>query len=345
MPINTVLGPIEASMLGPTSMHEHILSDLGIWAKPPALPFPEGVAIGPYLQGALRWDALGLPENLVLHDPDVAVDELRAVRAAGGSAILELTLGGMGRRVAELPEISRRSGITICVGSGYYVEETHTAAVKNADVDQLTEMLVDELTHGIDGSGILPALLGEIGTSWPITENEWRVVRAAGRAGALTGTTVYMHLSFRGTGGLDVLSVLLEEGMPADRVIIGHLDERFDKAYHREVAQAGAVLGYDTFGSDFYYGRPGFRNPTDFERFAMVEWLIEEGFAHQLIIAGDVWTQANLRQNGGYGYEHLFRRVAPGITALAGGDETLVRSILVDNPRRLLDRPTLPQTH
>lgn len=342
MTVNTVLGPIAASELGATSMHEHILSDLGIWSKTPALPMPDGVEMGPYLQGALRWDALAVPANLVLHDIDVAVDELQAVKTAGGSAILELTLGGMGRRVADLPEISRRSGITICVGSGYYVEETHTDAVKSADIDTLTAMLVDELTNGIDGTGILPALLGEIGTSWPITESEWRVIRAAGRAGSLTGTTVYMHLSFRGAGGLDVLAALMEEGMPAERVIIGHLDERFDKGYHREVAQAGAVLGYDTFGSDFYYGSPTFRNPTDFERFAMVEWLIEEGFAQQLIIAGDVWTQSNLRKNGGYGYEHLFRRVAPGIARLAGGDEQLVSTILIDNPRRLLDRPDLP---
>lgn len=341
MPINTVLGPIAAADLGVTSMHEHILSDLGIWAKEPALPRPEGVPMGPSLQGYLRWDALSVPENLVLADPDVAVDELLAVGRAGGAAILELTLNGMGRRVADLPDISRRSGITICVGSGYYVEETHTDTIKAADIDALTEMLVDELTNGIDGTGILPALLGEIGTSWPITESEWRVIRAAGRAGALTGTTVYMHLSFRGAGGIDVLAALLEEGMPADRVIIGHLDERFDKGYHREIAQAGAVLGYDTFGSDFYYGSPTFRNPTDFERFAMVEWLIEEGFATQLIIAGDVWTQSNLIHNGGYGYEHLFRRIAPGITRLAGGDESLIRTIMVENPARLLDRPAL----
>ena len=341
MPVHTVLGPMAAAELGPTSMHEHLLSDLRVWSKEPAFPVPVGVDIGPMLQGSLRWDALAVPANLVLHDADVAVDELLAVKAAGGSAIVELTLGGMGRRVADLPEISRRSGITICIGAGYYVDETHTDAVRVADVDRLTEMLVDELTNGVEGTGILPALLGEIGTSWPITESEWRVIRAAGRAGAITGTTVYMHLSFRGAGGLDVLTVLIEEGMPADRVIIGHLDERFDKVYHREVAQAGAVVGYDTFGSDFYYGSPTFRNPTDFERFAMVEWLIEEGFAEQLIIAGDVWTQSNLRKNGGYGYEHLFRRIGPGIARLAGGDENLVTTILIDNPRRLLDRPVL----
>ncbi|MGA1837407.1 hypothetical protein VD659_10790 [Herbiconiux sp. 11R-BC] len=339
MPIHTVLGPIEPAELGPTSMHEHLLSDLSLWAKPPRELPPEGVGMGPELTAYLRWNALSLPENLRLHDPAVAAEELAWVRAAGGSAVVELTLDGMGRRLAELPGISRRAGVHVCVGAGFYVEETLSPEVKAAGVDELAEQLVAQLTEGIDGTGILPALLGEIGTSWPITEAEWRVVRAAGRAGALTGASVYMHLSFRGAGGLDVLAALVEEGMAPERVIIGHLDERWDPGYHREVAQAGAVLGYDTFGSDFYYGTPALRNPSDGERLEMVEWLLSEGFGSQLIIGADVWTQANLHRNGGNGYDHLFRRIGPAITELAGGDESMLRTILIDNPRRLLERP------
>ncbi|KIR61461.1 MULTISPECIES: phosphotriesterase family protein [Micromonospora] len=339
MPIHTVLGPIAPEQLGPTSMHEHLLSDLRIWSKPPRELPPVGVPMGPQLASYLRWNALSLEENLILHDPDVAAEELAHVRAAGGSAVVELTLEGMGRRVGDLPEIARRAGVHVCVGSGFYVEETMPAHVRAAGVDELTELLVAQLTDGIGDTGIRPALLGEIGTSWPITDAEWRMVRAAGRAGARTGAAVYMHLSFRGAGGVPVLAALLEEGMPADRVVIGHLDERWDRGYHREIAQAGAVLAYDTFGSDFYYGTPALRNPTDAERLDMVGWLLSEGFGGQLVIGADVWTQANLRRNGGNGYDHLFRRIGPAIADLAGGDPTVVDTILVGNPRRLLDRP------
>ncbi|PZF85646.1 phosphotriesterase family protein [Jiangella anatolica] len=338
MPIHTVLGPIEPDQLGATSMHEHLLSDLRIWAKPPAEPPPPG-PIGPETAAYLRWNALSLPENLVLDDPDVAAAELAYVRDAGGSAVVELTLPGMGRRLEELPSISRRSGVHVVVGGGFYVEPTMPGHVRHAGVDELTEFLVAQLTDGIDGTGIRPALLGEIGTSWPVTDAEWRVLRAAGRAGARTGAAVYAHLSFRGAGGTDVLAALLDEGMPADRVIVGHLDERWDRGYHREIAQAGAVLGYDTFGSDFYYGSPALRNPTDAERLEMAEWLLSEGFGGQLIIGADVWTQANLHRNGGNGYDHLFRRIAPAIAGLAGGDPKIAETILVHTPRRLLDRP------
>ncbi|MBB2975352.1 phosphotriesterase-related protein [Microbacterium endophyticum] len=338
MPIHTVLGPIAASDLGQTSIHEHVLSDLRLWAKPAQEPRPVGVEMGPELRAYLAWNALSIPENLVLDDIDVAVAELATITSAGGSAVVELTLGGMGRRLTDLIEVSRRSGVHICVGGGTYVEETLTDEVRALSVDGLTERFLSELRDGIDGTGIRPALLGEIGTSWPITEVEWRAVRAAGRAGSLTGTTVYTHQSFRGAGGVPVLEVLLDEGMPADRVIIGHLDELWDKNYHRDIAQSGAMLAYDTFGSDFYYGSTAMRNPTDAERLAMVEWLLSEGYGSQLVIGADLWTQANLHRNGGNGYDHLFRRIGPAISALAG-DEAMAEQILIHNPRRLLERP------
>ncbi|WP_159500745.1 phosphotriesterase [Microbacterium sp. 18062] len=337
MPIHTVLGPIEAADLGPTSIHEHVLSDLSLWAKTPTEPVPEGVPIGPELTGYLRWNALSVPENLILDDPEAAGAELAHVAAAGGSAVVELTLEGMGRRLDLLPEVSRAAGVHIIVGGGFYVEETMPEHVRAADVDALTEILLGQLRTGIGDTGILPALLGEIGTSWPITDAEWRSARAAARAGAETGAAVYTHQSFRGKGGVDVLETLLAEGMPVDRVVIGHLDELWDPGYHREIAQAGAMLAYDTFGTDAFYGSAALRSPSDAERLAMVEWLLSEGHGDQLVIGADIWMQSHLHRNGGHGYDQLFRRIGPAIAALGGQD--LADRILIHNPRRLLERP------
>ena len=93
MPIHTVSGPIEADELGPTTMHEHVFTDLRLWAK----DGPDGVAwegpIGPEAQAHLRWNGLHTPANLVLDDADVAVEELTSVHAAGGRLLAEW-LGG-----------------------------------------------------------------------------------------------------------------------------------------------------------------------------------------------------------------------------------------------------------
>jgi phosphotriesterase-related protein len=339
MPIHTVLGAIEADDLGPTSMHEHILSDLRVWSRPSAEAPPDGAdTVHPGILGYLRWNALAIPDNLVLEDPDHAIAELRDARAAGGAAMVELTLEGMGRRIEELPRISRESGVTICVGCGWYVEETHPDWVRGASVDDLTGHLLRDLRDGIGGTGILPALIGEIGTNHPPRESEWRVLRAAGRAGAETGTAVNVHLSWRGADGLDVVEALVAEGMAPERIILSHMDERLDREYHRAVAQTGAVLEYDTFGSDFLYGSLATRNPSDAERIEMATWLLSEGHANQLVIACDTWAKANLKRNGGFGYEHLFRRIVPALRDIAGADEAAIRAITVETPRRLLDR-------
>ena len=147
-----------------------------------------------------------------------------------------------------------------------------------------------------------------------------------------------VHLSFRGMDGVEVLEALVEEGMPPDRCILSHMDEVLDRGYHREVAQTGAILEYDTFGSDFLYGTPRLRNPSDSERLEMAAWLLSEGWGDQLVLACDTWTKANLRRNGGFGYEHLFRRIVPALQDLAGADDATMETIMVHTPRRLLDR-------
>ena len=202
----------------------------------------------------------------------------------------------------------------------------------------LAERMISELTDGIGDTGIRPALIGEIGTNHPPTDSEWRVLRAAARAGAETGAAVNVHLSWRGADGIAVLEALVAEGMRPERVILSHMDERLDRGYHKAVAEAGAVLEYDTFGSDFLYGSPASRNPSDAERLDMTAWLLSEGHGDQLVIACDTWTKANLRRNGGFGYEHLFKRIVPALSRYCGADAATVESILVGTPRRLLDR-------
>jgi len=340
MPIHTVLGEMDPGLLGPTTMHEHVFSDLRLWAKSGA----DGVAwegpIGPEAQAHLRWNGLHTPENLRLHDPEVAVDELRAVYAAGGRMLVDLTVARMGRRIPDLVEVSRRSGLPIAVGCGYYVEELHPPGLASRDVDEIAATIIAELRDGIDDTGVRPALIGEIGTNHPPTDAEWRVVRAAARAGAQTGAAVNIHLSWRGMDAVAIVEAMLREGMPADRIILSHLDEVLDSGYHDACAQTGAVLEFDTFGSEYLYSTASrARNPTDVERLQALEHLISAGYGDRLVLGCDIWTQGNLRRNGGCGYDHLFRRVMPALQWACGAEAAMVEQIMVGTPRRLLDRP------
>lgn len=337
MPIHTVLGPIEPAELGLTSMHEHLIVDASVWYEPPTEePLHDAVALD--TRGYLQWNPLGLRDNLVIDDDEAVGRELRRVHGLGGSGIVDLTVVGLGRQVDRLPAISRASGLHVMIGCGFYVHESHPEWLEAMPVDDVTAGLIGELTDGLDGTGILPAMLGEIGTSAPVTDRERKVLVAAGQAGAATGASINLHLDRRGAHALDVIELLVAQGMTPDRIVCSHLDERLDWEYHRAIAESGAILEYDTFGQEFYFG-PLDKNPSDVERLLMLERLLSDGWKDQIVLGCDVWIKATLATYGGMGYEHLLARIAPALRAALGLDEATVRAMLVDTPRRLLDRP------
>jgi phosphotriesterase-related protein len=100
------------------------------------------------------------------------------------------------------------------------------------------------------------------------------------------------------------------------------------------------VLEYDTFGSEFYFGDL-FKDPTDLERLRYVSFVVENGWGGQLVLGCDVWVKAALRAYGGMGYEHLMKRVVPAMRNDLGIDDTTIEQMLVETPRRILDRPTV----
>jgi phosphotriesterase-related protein len=339
MPIHTVLGPIEPSELGPTNMHEHLLIDARVWLDPPREERPADEKVTMENLGFVRWNLCSLADNLLIDDPDLAVKEIAPVKAAGGSGIVDLTVIGIGRRPADLIGISARAGLHVMVGCGFYVHDSHPEWVQTASVQELTDLLLRELAEGIDDTGVRPAVIGEIGTSHPITDRERKVVTAAGRAGARSGAAVNIHLDPRGQNALEVLGLLVGEGMAPERVIFSHMDEHLDRDYHLSVARTGAVLEYDTFGSDFYFGSL-FKDPSDKERMEYVRMLVDEGYERQLVLSSDVWVKAAMRTYGGMGYDHVLKRIVPALRESYDIPQAAIDSMLIDTPRRLLDRPS-----
>ncbi len=334
--VHTVLGTVPASSLGVTTMHDHIFSDSRVWYEPPTeADAPKSVTMENL--GWLRWNIHRVEDNLVLDDAETSLVELIEFESAGGRTLVDLTPTNLGGQVRLLPDLARRSGVTIIVSTALYVHGAHPDWVEHADVDQITDFFLGELTEGVDHSGILPAIIGEIGTSSTITPREWKVVRAAGAAGAVSGAAVNIHLDPFGTHATTILDVLVSEGMTADRVVFSHMDEHLDLGYHREVAQAGAVLEYDTFGAEFYWG-DFHRDATDKQRLDDLAVLLSEGYAGQLVLGCDVWMKITLRRFGGLGYAHLPGTIKPLLSTQYGIDSETVATLLVDNPARLLQR-------
>jgi len=340
MTIFSVTGPIDPSEIGPLSMHEHLFFKAGMWLSEPDEPLPDGGRVTLETRGFHTWDAFASADNLTQDDPDVALREMEWLAAAGGRGIVDVTPEAS-RRPELLAEVSRRSGVPVMMGAGFYCDADHPEWTRSKGVDELAEHLISDLRDGAGDTGIRPALIGEIGTSNPITERERVVLRASGVAGVETGATVSVHLQPDGQEGLEAIEILVAEGLAPERIVLDHMDAPPvpDMGYQRAAAETGAVIEYDSFGMEFTMGSHLERGPTDVTRLALTAEMIELGFQDQLVLGCDVWTKVQLRSFGGKGYEHIVRRIAPALKRNHGVSDDALEAMLVHNPRRLLDRP------
>lgn len=118
----------------------------------------------------------------------------------------------------------------------------------------MVELFVRDITEGCDGAdygGPLPqhtavrAGVVKVGAGyWQISEVEHRVLEAAGEVYKYTGAPIVCHLEL-GTAAWEVVETLGSVGVPADRIVLAHVDRNPDPGLHAELAATGAYLGYD----------------------------------------------------------------------------------------------------
>jgi len=334
----TVRGRVAAQDLGVALMHEHVFIDLSFLWDPPSAAWQEQLVDSlPALEtrGLLQVDPYVSRPNLVLDDPDVAVAELRPFKELGGGCLVDLTATGIKPQPVSLREVSERSGVHIVAGCGYYTKRSHPPEVAALSESELLERLLEEMANGLGGTDVRPGIIGEIGTSSPIHPDEAKVLRVAAAAQAKTGLAINVHVAIFRREALAALDILDAAAADLSRVVISHLDEQPDTAYHRAVLERGAYVEYDTFGSESYFDGDGSAEPSDRERVDCLIELLDAGFGDRLLISQDVCTKVQLLKYGGLGYGHILRSIVPRLRR-RGVDEATARMLLVENPARVL---------
>lgn len=260
-----------------------------------------------------------------LDSPSSAARELAAFREAGGESLIQWTPHGMGRRAGDLPELSRTSGVRIVAATGLHQAAHYTPELlERLRAVGLAGLFVRELTEGIADTGVRAGLIKVAGGFHGLDAHARWTMGAAAEAHHATGAPIAVHLEL-GTGALDVLDLLCGElNVPADRLILGHLNRSPDLAIHREAAEAGAYLAYD--------GPSRAHHATDWRMPEAVRSLAEAGHADQLLLGGDTTTAGARSVNGGPGLPYLLRRVRQRLE-LAAGEEVVAR-MLRENPAR-----------
>ena len=340
--VMTVLGPVDPSEIGLTSMHDHIFWDSSTWWMPESFEDQEltDKPLTPWNAGLARWNALGIRDNLVMHasEYDAQLAEVAEFRAAGGSCLVDPTCDGLDPQPLLLRKMSEELGLHVVATVGLYVHHSHPEWVHQATIDSVADFFTQQLRSGLAGTDVRPGLIGEVGSSNPLVECEEMVLRAAARAGAATGTAVAVHTTAPGRHGLQILDLLNSEGLDSSRIVLCHMDEVLDLEYHEFLLSRGAVVSFDTFGFDGYFARL-WKTPSDDEKMRFLVGLLERGWAKQIVMGHDVALKCQLRRFGGLGYDHILRRIAPALSQHYGANVEDVESILVLNPRRILSRP------
>ncbi|MFJ9722475.1 phosphotriesterase [Streptomyces sp. NPDC101209] len=292
--VRTVLGDVRPEELGVCDAHDHL------FLRSPLLPGQE------------------------LDDGAAARAELAAFRAVGGGTVVQWTPYGMGRRAADLPELSRSSGVRVVCATGLHQGAHYSGQLLEELRGRLAEVFVAELTQGIGTSGVRAGLIKVAGGFHALDAHARWTMTAAAEAHHATGAPIAVHLEM-GTGALDVLDLLCGSlGVEPHRVILGHLNRAPDPVVHRQAAEAGAYLAFD--------GPSRAHHATDWRMPEAVRALAEAGFGHRLLLGGDTVVAGARSVDGGPGMPYLLRRVRPRLARELG--EELTDRVLTENPGR-----------
>ena len=298
--VMSVTGPVDADDLGVVLPHEHVFANL-----------------------VREYRGTGL-----LNDEHLASMELTALRAAGGSTLVDLTLDEIGRDPAALRRAAEATGVTIIMGCGHYRDPyLDRDWFDRHAVDAIADELVRDIEEGVGGTGIRAGVIGEIGADKSyVSAAEERSFRAAARAQLRTGLTISTHAA-RWPVGLDQLALLTAEGVDPRRVIIGHADTVPLPEYHLRLARSGCYVSFDSIGTGTAYD---LRRVVDY-----VLALVRAGHASQILLSHDVFLRGHLLADGGCGYGYLLTSFLPLLTQ-AGLDQEEARQLVTANPRAAL---------
>ena len=318
--VDTVRGPINASDLGVTLMHEHVF----VLSPEIMANYPEG------------W---GEEDARIA----AAIEKLNALKAIGVDTIVDPTVIGLGRYLPRIQRVAAHTDLNIVVATGIYTYNDvpmyfHFTGPGTplGGPEQMVEMFVSDIVEGIAGTGVKAGIL-KCATDEPgLTPGVERVLRAVAQAHRRTGVPITTHTHAHTRRGLDQQRVFADEGVDLSRVIIGHSGDSTDLDYLEELAAAGSYLGMDRFGLD---------NITSFDdRVDTVVRMCERGHAGKMVLAHDASCYIDWLPEAAlpvalpnWHYLHIHNDVLPALRR-RGVTEEQITTMLVDNPRAIFSR-------
>jgi phosphotriesterase-related protein len=295
----TTLGPKNEDELGLILPHEHIFVDLRTWDQP-------------------GYGQAETADVLRLMQPEIA-----RAQAAGVTALVECSTGGVGLRADIDKAVSEATQLPVIVPTGFYREPWIPDWVHEAGEAQLEAQMTAELQSQIGDSGVQAGWIKVSAGDDGLTACETKVLRAAAKAAVQVNAVIGSH-TIRGRVVRDQLDIIEAAGYTADRFIWIHTQAEPDFDLHLEMARRGTWLEYDAIGS------PDFSDDFFIER---IQRVLEAGFGHKLLLSHDRGWYDPAQPGGGVPkpYTYLCQHFLPKLRA-SGVDEAAIRQLTHTNP-------------
>lgn len=316
--------------------HEHVIVDVRVWwtGEGEWAPLdPPGVDLDSMLEEVRRAPEATSRENMVLNDWYVGAKELRTARETGLQLLVDVTTKGLDPRPDLAVRAADLAGVDIVLAVGRYLAPSLDRHELSRGVEELTEEWTRQVAEG--WGGLLPGIIGEIGTGPVIEEAEVTSLRAAARVQAATGLAVNVHVHPYAQKALEALRILSEEGADLSRVAISHCDGELDVEWLTQVLRTSCYVEMDLFGTgpDRLIEGRGFSSDDD--RIRVIQDLCALGYGDKLLLSHDVCHRDSLTRYGGTGYGHIGTSIRPRLVDELGAE--VAQQLLSVNPLRLLD--------
>lgn len=185
----------------------------------------------------------------ILDDSDAILTELTSIYEAGVTTVIDCQPGGCGRDARMLARLSQATGLQVAAVTGFHRQKYYPPKswLWTAPPEQASDYFIGELEDGMNETGgTIPATAVKVGYEGVIDGQTKALMEAAAEAARQTGAAVLFHTE-AGVNVEALLPFFSDYRIPPRRLYLCHMDKRPDFGLHRELAQAGVLLGYDTF--------------------------------------------------------------------------------------------------
>lgn len=147
--------------------------------------------------------------------------------------------------------------------------------------------------------------------------------RAAASTAVRTGAPLLCHIESSDQAE-ELVTMYLESGVPAEQIIICHLDRNLDRLEsHRKLGKMGVYLEYDTIARYKYH--------SDEEEVKLIRQMMEWGMEKQILLGLDT-TRERLKSYGGrIGLDFISHHFIP-LLQQSGITNGQIHSMMIENP-------------